>query len=604
MSSRKSGLGVDIGASSFKSAVVGVRGGRPVLLSLQRLKVREEGILNEADLYASLASWLERTQCLGLETTVGLPQYLATTQLSDFPQGASSASLEEMVAFETQQLAGLSEESFVHDFHVLPPGGGRSKPVLIGICRESVIRDRVQALRGAGIEAPRLGMDGLAVVNALLCLEGDSARGPEPQIVVDIGRDHSTLVVTAGGHPLFVTSLLFGAGRFVQAAAEREGIGEAEAEAHLAQVSLSDESPRSAYVQAARQLESEIGDAIGHWRAQERPELAEIRIARAWLCGGGARLEGLPEYLADDLHCPAQRFGPTDPAGGVPLPEMAAAFGLAMQSIGAAPIAISLTPEEVRREAHRERRFPFLVAACVLFGVLLGGLLTRSYLAAKGEGGRLEAELAALAECEKLIPRLEGARRGVERCEAILAPLVQAGNRSRRAVEAVDALFLARGEGDWFVYLGDAASYHASRQAEPPRPETETRRPGGGGFPGGEVRPVVGDTVLGPEFPVRALARQAPGMDTLIAAGYTPLQRYQQWEPVRTIIENVRATGLYANVELLQETERVGREDIFEPWVRYFRSRPGSLFKPFSLRLSLAGPDVAPAAPPPEGRKP
>ena len=593
--SKKQGLGVDLGTACFKSVVLGLQNGVPSLRRYERLATRGEGILNEADLYATLADWLKRTHCHELPTAVGLPQFLSTTQLIDFPPGTGAASLAEMVAFETTQLAGLSDEGFIHDYHVLPAGSGRRNPVLIGICRESVIRERMDALQKAGIAVPHLVMNGIAAANCLLHLQASTATDPAPQLLVDLGQENSTAVILAAGQPLFVTSLLFGAEKFVKAAMDRDGLSEAAALAHLGEVDLLAESARSPLTQSARKLSAEIEDAIAHWRAQERQELNQAPVATVWLCGGAAQVGGLDAYLSETLHCPVQVFGPAEPQTGRPLPDLVVAFGLALQALGAARVTIDLTPVDVRARAHRQARFGYLLAACVLLVLLLGGALLRGYLEARRELAAIRADTEALGTCEMLIPRLEEARRAVQRHEASLVPLVQAGNRGRRFVEALDALGAVCGEKDWFVYLGDEASYQ--RGSETGKADGAAPPAAPGPMPGAELRPVVGATVLAPEFPRRQLARQAAGMPSLIAAGYTPHQRDQRWEAVREMIDALAALGPYAKVDLLLEVERVGRKDIFAPWVQYLLSQPGNLYNPFSIRLSLAAPDVAEPGP-------
>jgi len=402
-------------------------------------------------------------------------------------------------------------------------------------------------------------------------------------------------VVLAAGQPLFVGSLLFGGSKFVAAVMEREDLAEAAAEARLGAVDVAEESPRSPLTQAVRKLLAEIEDAVTHWRAQERQELNERPLAGVWVCGGAAQLKGLDAYLAEGLGCPVQVFGPADPQSGRVMPDMATAHGLALQALDVAPVAISLTPPDVRDLVHRQRRFAALVAACVLTTLLGVGTMARAYLGARRDLGVLASERVELDACERVIPRLEDARRAIDRYEAGLVPLVQAGNRGRRIVEAMDALASVCGEKDWFVYLGDEGSYLRSAAA-PPAKAAAAPAAAPPAFPGGDARPVVGATVLAPEFPSRVLAREAAGMPSLIAAGYTPHQRDQRWEAIREMIDTLRALGPYRNVDLVREVERELRKDIFEPWVQRLTGQPGALYTPFSIRLTLAAPDVVPAA--------
>jgi len=101
------------------------------MLDDKTLDARAEGIIDDVELRHSVAEWLRQIGWASRELSLGLPQYLTTTQVSDFPPDVTDG-LDEMVAYETRQLAGLSEESFIHDYQVMGPRYGRKNPVLIG----------------------------------------------------------------------------------------------------------------------------------------------------------------------------------------------------------------------------------------------------------------------------------------------------------------------------------------------------------------------------------------------------------------------------------------------------------------------------------------
>ena len=76
---RKRVVGLDIGAAAVKAVALSRQGKRVVLAACETLDIRAEGVLNEGELYASVAEWLERIGWADEKTSVGLPQYLATT---------------------------------------------------------------------------------------------------------------------------------------------------------------------------------------------------------------------------------------------------------------------------------------------------------------------------------------------------------------------------------------------------------------------------------------------------------------------------------------------------------------------------------------------
>ena len=203
-------------------------------------------------------------------------------------------------------LASLSDEAFVHDYQPLPAGCGRQQPVLIGLCREQTLRERLRLCADVGLRHDGLAMTGLAMVSAYCWCHPEAAHAPQPVLLLDLGKDNSTAVVLAGGQPLFIGSLLFNAERFQQALATRHGASKYDEKPSPERVNLLDEAPNSALLVAARQLETEIHNAVEHWRNQEQAEMASALIEQVYVCGGGSLLGGLDAWLADRLEIKAR----------------------------------------------------------------------------------------------------------------------------------------------------------------------------------------------------------------------------------------------------------------------------------------------------------
>ena len=116
----KRAIGLDVGQGAVKVVALSLRAGSIDGLDCHLLDCQEEGLLSPEEVQAQLTPWLEQVGVVKGEYTVGVPQYLSTTQISDFPEDTGQA-LDDMVAFETQQLAGLSDEPFIFGYHRLPP---------------------------------------------------------------------------------------------------------------------------------------------------------------------------------------------------------------------------------------------------------------------------------------------------------------------------------------------------------------------------------------------------------------------------------------------------------------------------------------------------
>ncbi len=586
-------LGLDIGSSGPKAVVLRRRGKVVELTAAEKLDIAEEGILTEKELYQSVRDWLQSRGWGKAQLVLGVPQYLSTTLVSDFPV-AQAAALSGVVDYEARQLASLSDEAFVHDYQPLPAGCGRQRPVLIGLCREQTLRERLRLCAEAGLRHDGLAMTGLVMVSAYCWCHPETARSPRPVLLLDLGKDNSTAVVFAGGQPLFVGSLLFSAERFQQAMAARPGASKYDEKPSPARVNLSDEAPHSALLAAARQLETEIHNAVEHWRNQEQAEMASVPIEQVYVCGGGSQLGGLDAWLADRLESQVGVFGPL--VGGVRRPEFAVALGLALQAAGEAEFRLSLLPADVAWRLQRERRWPWLAAALALVAIVLAGLEASWWRRSSRELAAHQVRIEQLSQCGNDINGIEQLQSRRWQLEAELLPLVVTGNQARRAAAAVGLLGQSCADDDWFIYLADEASYHAKRESggklSAPRPPAPAA-PAAGMF-GATAEPALGDRAASGEFPVLLSVFGLPCSHAYVAAGYTPLQAEQPFEPIRNLVRKLNAGPEFRGVDQLSEQDRMGREDIFRPWVAFFQKLPEAQFKSFSFRLPLAAPDVRP----------
>lgn len=210
---RNKATGLDIGQTGARVVCLARSGRKVVVKRAEAFCFREEGLLGDADqeTFAAIGSWLKEHKLQGQRMVLGLPQYMATTQLNDFVKGIKGEELERMVGYETTQLAGISDDSFLHDYAILPAGQGRVNPVLIGICREASVDD----FTGKAVEMPialeDVAMNGLAMVNAFAQLQPEAARSNDGvQVLLDVGTETTTVAVVCAGQVLYIGSMMFG----------------------------------------------------------------------------------------------------------------------------------------------------------------------------------------------------------------------------------------------------------------------------------------------------------------------------------------------------------------------------------------------------------
>lgn len=595
----KEAVGLDIGHGAVKALRLAVRGKELAIEQMALLDIQQEGLLDEQELSRGMLSWLDENGLKSRSFTVGIPQYLATTQVSDFPPGVGGEELRGMVSFETMQLAGLSDDAFCSDFHVMSPKFGRQNPVLIGVCRQSVIDDRSRLLTRDGLTVVDLGMNGLAVASAFYYLHPEAMEDDRPSLLLDIGDENATLLVVAGGHVLFVGSLLFGASRYTEALAGLLHCSDDQADRRKRDFVLDPDDREHPLFAVTTQLESEMRNAIEHWRAGEKEELSHLLFGHIWLTGGGANLAGLPDCLGRFFGCEVTVFGPTDPDSGLVSPGMSTALGLALQTMGAAQIRLSLAPQSLRWHERRKRLFPYLLAAGAIFAILLAVSLFRYHVRLNREAVELGQQVKELDECRSLIPQLQKQMSTMDHYERMMIPFVEKANRAQRFLTTLDELERACGKDSFFIYLADRVSYDEFRPKSTKASDTTDRA---------RAATVTPTTMFGSIADVRSspdavvgsasLVDNVEQLDRMVVAGYIPYQVEGKYAPLLQLADKLNQGQVFTGVDFVAEPDRQGAEEqIFNVWDRFWREKPfKGRFTQFMFDLPFAKRDVNPAA--------
>jgi general secretion pathway protein L len=319
---------------------------------------------------------------------------------------------------ESQILGEISD--LVYDSVISSARGDTTNVIAVAMEREKV-KALIASLQQIDAEPRVVGAAALSYA----ALRGHSFTGDEPICIVDVGHRHTLTCVVRGDKVSFaraigrgsedVTLQLADTFKMEYAAAEEAkhlqafilGAGEvAETPSHR----RVDESVR----EGVRPLMRELRATLAAYRAAGEPPIARILI-----CGGGARLRGLPEYLERDLGVPV---GPLV-LGDSPLlsPERPVAFPsgdwLPAQALGMALAAAAPVPQVNLRRGELAYRTDYsyirakagYLAAAVLVVLTFAAVNAAASLRglrkeAEALEGRLKAETMELFG----EPRLDG----------------------------------------------------------------------------------------------------------------------------------------------------------------------------------------------------
>jgi hypothetical protein len=185
--------------------------------------------------------------------------------------------------------------------------------VLTYSMRQARAQELIALTSAAGAEAR-----GLVTVAALARL--DRATDDVATAIVDVGHEHTHVVIARHGKPQWSRSLTRGGRHVTDAVVKNWRLGFAEAEHAKHTDGFVASSGNPAPSEAWQRVHEVLITELGPWVRELRQSLAAARaktglaVGRVILVGGGSRLRGLSGFVADELRLPVATISATDAA--------------------------------------------------------------------------------------------------------------------------------------------------------------------------------------------------------------------------------------------------------------------------------------------------
>ncbi|HEU4418338.1 MAG TPA: pilus assembly protein PilM [Planctomycetota bacterium] len=322
--------------------------------------------------------------------------------------------LRNLMDLEIQDLAQQSGGTLSADYNLLPaqdPEAG-VETVLLALAKDEAI-DRMQAeVAAAGGSIAAFVPNCTALYNAFL------KCGPvEADAVVclcNIGHETIDIALVKGTDLLFARNLSGGTKVLDDAIGAAFNVSGRKAEALKRDLLDLDPQSRGRYasgqaekvtmaaVGAATSITAAIQSSLSFCKAQTK--IADLRLDKVLVSGGGARLRGLRGLLREALRCPVELFDPFANLDLAALPpadaeqlqamrhEAVVALGLAVGRCDDTLYSLEILPESVRRRQRFQQRTVWNIAA----GLLLAGVLALQSWHGKKEYEGAEAEASGI----------------------------------------------------------------------------------------------------------------------------------------------------------------------------------------------------------------
>ncbi len=372
--------------------------------------------------------------------------------------------LRNLMDLEIQDLAQQSGGALSADYNLLPaqdPEAG-VETVLLALAKDEALERLQDEVRAGGGSVAAFVPNCTALYNAYL------KCGPVEQDAVfclaNIGHETIDIALVKGTDLLFARNLSGGTKVLDDALAAAFQVSGRKAEALKKDLLDLDPQSRGRYASgqaekvtlaaggAANSISAAIQSSLSFCKAQTK--LADLRLDKVLICGGGARLRGLRGFLREQLRCPVELFDPFANLDLAELPEADAeqlqamrheavvALGLAVGRLDDSLYALEILPEAVRkRQRFTQRTIWNILAGAVVVGLLgLKAYYAKQELAAANSAvtlleRRVAGDNAVSAEAQAKIDANKTARLVVDHLAGEALPLHSA-LRTVRSVAA------------------------------------------------------------------------------------------------------------------------------------------------------------------------
>ena len=437
----KYAIGLDCGEEALKAVIIAKDGDKMRLRHVCYLSRTHEGLLDVSELAGALREAGNVVPALRKYPVVcGIDGDQVNAIVSYFPAVHQQSKLAKMVEYQISELCGLSGEEFCHDFQPFEDASSSETPVLMAVCKSTIVNERLTFCQGANLRCEQLTSNGLALLNAFAALYPDEARIPnELHGIIELGATHTIFGIYGNDRVHLITAW-----------------------------------PHTDSVEV---LARNITSAIAHWHESLNGANARtLQVKRLWISGGGALNDGIDEELSQLTALPVTLFGvpgelcPADnpaPRHNGVCPSLTVAYGLALQGLNRSVIKLSLAPEIVTWQLQRRQNFAYLLlSAVIFFGALFFGNAIYSMHMKRAIQG-LAIQEQKLDTCLRLYPKIAESYRQIADCQRKLIPIAESGFRAQRFMETLDSCQKARTESsgtgrnsrDWCIYLADEFSF-------------------------------------------------------------------------------------------------------------------------------------------------
>ena len=318
-------FGLDISDLSLKIVKIKKKKGILGLASFGEAEIkpgviREGEIKDEEALAKIVKEAISKVKGEKLKTKyaiVSLPEEKAFLQVIQMPK-LSEEDLKSAVIFEAENYIPLPIEEVYLDFQIVQPLSNHSDhlDVLIAALPKKIVNPYVNSLKKTGLAPKILEIESFAISRALI----KNTVSPIPILLIDFGATRTSFIIFSGYSLRCAFSIPVSSQKFSDAISQVLEVDLKEAERLKLKYGLrgrekNEEAKRifEALIPSLTDLTEQIKKHISYYQTHAVHEHLPPDgkgISKVFLCGGGANLKGLTDFLSMELKIPVELGNP------------------------------------------------------------------------------------------------------------------------------------------------------------------------------------------------------------------------------------------------------------------------------------------------------
>ncbi|MCL5011034.1 MAG: type IV pilus assembly protein PilM [Patescibacteria group bacterium] len=208
------------------------------------------------------------------------------------------AALDRAVQVEAESHIPVPLNDVYFDFAKIGAVSASAQEVLFVAVPKKTVDDCLAVLKMAGLQPVAMEPESIALNRAIFPENGSR----EPVLVVDIGKNSSRAIITAGGRVRFTSNLPITSLDMTKALMKNLNLSEQPAdELKIKEGLVGKNEVREALIPVLTDLAEQIKMHLDYYRSHNMPFGAEKTINQIVLCGGGAELSGFVDFLSQTL---------------------------------------------------------------------------------------------------------------------------------------------------------------------------------------------------------------------------------------------------------------------------------------------------------------